>query len=148
MRGSPGRMAVLLACALCACGGGEPDAQTGEYATRAQAEFLEAEREANTPPPPLTRQEARAEYARCLRRLSIRDTVAHPELRGMRADPPRACAHWLAKAAPEPRHVLRRDPDSLYIAPAPMMTREELDKRSLESLWKSDPPSPDAPRRN
>lgn len=140
---------VLLAClCLAACGGDAPDAETGEHVTRAQAAFLEAEREANTPPAPLLRQEARAEYARCIRKLSIRDTVAHPELRGMHAHPPRACAHWLARAAPEPRHVLRRDPDSLYVAPAPMMTREELDKRSLDGLWKSDPPSSDAPRRN
>lgn len=91
--------------------------------------------------PPMTRAQALEKHRECMRSLHGPDQAATPELRGMRKDPSTACAKWLQKAKPEPRHVRRRNPDSLYldIPPARPMTREELDKSLLENLWKDAP---------
>lgn len=121
---------ILLAClCLAACGADAPAAER-DSGPPGHAEFREAQRRDSAAGAPLTRQQAMAEYRTCIRRLSS-DTVFPGTRQRIRADPSRACAHWLAKARPEPRHTLRRDPDSLVIPETPRMNPYDLGDRRI-----------------
>jgi hypothetical protein len=102
-RASHPAAAVLLAClCLSACNTGS---DLDRYETRATAEFREAQRRTEAGPEKPTRQQALAEYRRCIRKMSNPDSLR----RGMRADPRRACAHWMEKAYPRARNARKRD---------------------------------------
>jgi hypothetical protein len=102
-RASHPAAAVLLAClCLSAC---KAEGDLANYETRASAEFSEAQRRAEAGPEKPTRQQALAEYRKCVRKMSNPDSRP----KGMSADPRRACAHWMEKAYPSARNVRKRD---------------------------------------
>jgi hypothetical protein len=119
---------ILLACiCLAACGADAPAAGR-DTGPPGYAQFQEAQRREAAAGAPLTRQQAMAEYRKCIRTMSGRTVPGtKQEMNGS----PRACDHWLAKAYPEPRHTLRRDPDSLVIPEAPRMTPQDFEARRI-----------------
>lgn len=134
----PGTLpAVCLALlAVSGCGDARLDARLPGH-----DEFAEFMARDTLAAPPMTRAQALEKHRECMRNLHGPDQAGTPELRGMKNDPATACAYWLRKAKPEPRHARRRSPDSMFIdiPPARPMTREELDRSLLENLRKDGP---------
>jgi hypothetical protein len=133
---------VLALLAAAGCGDRKLDVKTPGL-----DEFSEFMARDTMPVPEMTRAEALEKHRECMRNLHGPDQSPTPELRGMKNDPATACAYWLRKATPEPRHVRRRSPDSMFVdlPPTRTMTREELDKSLLEDLRIGGPPPSRAP---
>ncbi|HEU4882281.1 MAG TPA: hypothetical protein VFT45_08555 [Longimicrobium sp.] len=116
----------LLAClCLSACDTG---GDLKDYETRAETDFREARRRAEAGPEKPTRQQALAEYRKCIRKISNRDSLP----RGMTVtDPRRACAHWMEKAYPRARNA-RRARDTTPWGGAPdVISPEEATNRGI-----------------
>jgi len=97
-RGMRRMTAVLLACAGMAACGGERDAAKLD------------DQVADAVPRRLTRQEARAEYLKCIRTMTTTESSAADGRRDhINANPSTVCDHLRAQAYPEPRHVRRRE---------------------------------------